>query len=67
MRIKSMKLENKELRQQLADKASLWHDLQRDLVSLSTMPEAKGRRQQVCSSVYDATFRIRAGCISPPA
>ena len=47
MRIKSMKLENKELRQQLADNASLWHDLQHDLVTLNSIPEGKGRRQQV--------------------
>ena len=42
-----MKLENKELRQQLADNASLWHDLQHDLVTLNAIPEGKGRRQQV--------------------
>ncbi|KAL0041539.1 hypothetical protein WJX79_006848 [Trebouxia sp. C0005] len=45
MRIKSMKLENKELRQQLADNAALWRDLQHDLVTLNGIPEGKGRRQ----------------------
>ncbi len=47
MRIKSMKLENKELRQQLADNAALWRDLQHDLVTLNGIPEGKGRRQVV--------------------
>ena len=47
MRIKSMKLENKELRQQLADNAALWRDLQHDLVTLNGIPEGKGRRQMV--------------------
>ena len=50
MRIKSMKLENKQLRQQLADKAALWHDLQHDLVALNGMREGKGGRQQVSTS-----------------
>ncbi|DBB08551.1 TPA: WD repeat-containing protein 49 [Trebouxia sp. C0006] len=45
MRIKSMKLDNKELRQQLADNAALWKDLQHDLVTLNGIPEGKGRRQ----------------------
>lgn len=47
MRIKSMKMENKELRQRLADDAALWQDLQHDLTALNSMPEGKGRRQQV--------------------
>ena len=47
MRIKSMKLENKELRQRVADDGALWQDLQHDLAALNTMPEGKGRRQQV--------------------
>ena len=47
MRINSMKLENKELRQQMADNTTLWHDLQHDLVTLNGIPEGKGRRQQV--------------------
>ncbi len=47
MRIKSMKLENKELRQQMADNAALWKDLQHDLVTLNGIPEGKGRRQMV--------------------
>ncbi|KAL3160819.1 WD repeat-containing protein 49 [Trebouxia sp. C0009 RCD-2024] len=46
MRIKSMKLENKQLRQRLADDATLWQELQHDLAALNTMPEGKGRRQQ---------------------
>lgn len=47
MRIKSMKMENKELRQRLADDAALWQDLQHDLAALNSMPEGKGHRQQV--------------------
>ena len=47
MRIRSMKLENKQLRQQLADHTALWLDLQHDLVVLNGIPEGKGRRQQV--------------------
>ena len=42
-----MKMENKELRQRLADDAALWQDLQHDLTALNSMPEGKGRRQQV--------------------
>ena len=42
-----MKMENKELRQRLADDAALWQDLQHDLAALNSMPEGKGRRQQV--------------------
>ena len=47
MRIKSMKTENKQLRQQLADQASLWSKLQHDLLLLNGVPDGKGRRQQV--------------------
>ena len=47
MRIKSMKTENKQLRQQLADQASLWSKLQHDLLLLNGIPDGKGRRQQV--------------------
>ena len=47
MRIKSLKLENKQLQQRLADKGALWRDLQHDLVALNAVPEGKGRRQQV--------------------
>lgn len=54
MRIKSMKLENKELRQQLTDNAALWRDLQHDLVTLNGIPEGKGRRQVVS--------RMQMGC-----
>ena len=50
MRIKSMKTENKQLRQQLADQASLWSKLQHDLLLLNGIPDGKGRRQQVHSS-----------------
>ena len=42
-----MKMENKELRQRLADDAALWQDLQHDLTTLNSMPEGKGHRQQV--------------------
>ena len=47
LRIKSMKLENKQLRHQLADQAALWTKLQHDLLLLNGIPEGKGRRQQV--------------------
>lgn len=42
-----MKVENKQLRQRLADDATLWQELQHDLATLNTMPEGKGLRQQV--------------------
>ena len=41
MRIKSMKTENKQLRQQLADQATLWSKLQHDLLLLNGVPEGR--------------------------
>ena len=58
MRIKSMKMENKELRQRLADDATLWQDLQHDLTALNAMPEGKGRRQEVSQTSGDVRLRV---------
>lgn len=60
MRLKSMKLENKQLRQRLADDATLWQELQHDLATLNTMPEGKGRRQQVRLKPWHASFMSAA-------
>lgn len=55
MRIKSMKTENKQLRQQLVDQASLWSKLQHDLLMVNGLPETKGRRQQVHALTHPPT------------